>query len=388
MGKFLLRFALNKGDGKSQRRKKIGYLASAVGIVVNLVLSILKLTIGISISSIGVIADGFNNITDTLSSIIALIAFKVSHKPPDPEHPYGHGRVEYIAGLIISLIVIFVGFQFATSSFQEILEPSPVKFQMSFFIILLLSIFVKLWLSRFNKYLGKEINSKSIQAMGLDALGDVLTTGVVVLSLLLGNFLTVPIDGYVGIVVSLLIIYNGFNIVRETVSTLIGEAPDRETMRSIKEDVLNYKFITGIHDLHIHNYGEEKAMAVVDVEFPAHLDIVEVHNEITKIEREIGEKYEINLVVHMDPLDEESDSRYLLRQDIKDLLKDYEIYKSMHDFKIFKGEKDTIEFDMVVHWDKIEKGSTQESLKKDIEEVLMDEFPGRNFNITVDIDFG
>lgn len=389
MTNFLLRLAARWSKDSKTEKQNIGYMASIVGIVINLMLSIVKLVIGFTMSSIGVIADGFNNITDTASSIIALIAFKISHKPPDREHPYGHGRVEYISGLIISFIVIFVGFQFITTSIKEILNPKPVRFQMSFFIILLLSIFVKLWLSIFNKKLSEETNSTSIRAMSLDALGDVLTTGVVVISLFIGRFTSMPIDGYIGIIVSALIIYNGFNIVRETTSTLIGKAPDREMIDGIKSDILGYRFITGVHDLHIHSYGENKTMAVIDAEFPAELDIVEVHKEVTIIEKEIGEKYDLNLVVHMDPLDKESQYRYELRQEIKKILRSYPIYESMHDFKIFKGEEvNTIEFDMVVFGEKLKDSDSKETLEKEFEEVLKSKYPNKNFNITVDIDFG
>ena len=388
MTRFLIKLATKKATNEEGRRLNIGYMASIVGILTNILLSIIKLLIGFMISSIGVIADGFNNATDTLSSVITLVGFKLANMPPDKEHPYGHGRIEYISGLIVAFLVMLVGFQFILSSFKEIINPTQVEFELISFIILLISILFKIWLAFFNKKLGDMINSKSLKAVALDSLGDVLTTTVVVISLLVGRFTTLPIDGIIGIVVALLIIYNGFNMVKETMSPLIGEAPSREMIEGIERDVLSYRYVTGVHDLLIHSYGENKTMAVIDAEFPAKLDIVEVYEEIRRAERELGKKYGLTLVIHMDPLGKESETRYAIRKEIKSILKQYPVYKSMHDFNIIETDDiDIIEFDMVILGKKLMKETNIQNIKKHTEQLLKKKFPDQDFNITIDVDY-
>ncbi|OLS02342.1 cation diffusion facilitator family transporter [Tissierella creatinophila] len=388
MTNFLIRLVTKNESSDEKRRLKIAYMASIVGIITNIILSIIKLIIGFMISSIGVIADGFNNVTDTLSSIITLVGFKLSSMPPDKEHPYGHGRIEYISGLMVAFLVMIVGFQFTTSSFKEIINPTPVEFELVSFIIITLSILSKIWLSFFNKTIAKKINSKSLKAVSVDALGDVLTTSVVAVSLIIGRFTTLPIDGFIGIVVSFLIIYNGYNLVKETINPLIGEAPSKELIEGIQSDVLSYKYITGVHDLLIHSYGENKTIAVIDAEFPASLDIVKVYDEIRIAERELGEKYELTLVIHMDPLVEESEKRYNIRKEIKDILKENPLYKSMHDFHISQSSGvEIIEFDMVIYGEKLKKQDIVEDIKENTQKRLKERYQDKNFNITLDIDY-
>lgn len=388
MTNFLIRLVTKNESSDEKRRLKIAYMASIVGIITNIILSIIKLIIGFMISSIGVIADGFNNVTDTLSSIITLVGFKLSSMPPDKEHPYGHGRIEYISGLMVAFLVMIVGFQFTTSSFKEIINPTPVEFELVSFIIITLSILSKIWLSFFNKTIAKKINSKSLKAVSVDALGDVLTTSVVAVSLIIGRFTTLPIDGFIGIVVSFLIIYNGYNLVKETINPLIGEAPSKELIEGIQSDVLSYKYITGVHDLLIHSYGVNKTIAVIDAEFPASLDIVKVYDEIRIAERELGEKYELTLVIHMDPLVEESEKRYNIRKEIKDILKENPLYKSMHDFHISQSSGvEIIEFDMVIYGEKLKKQDIVEDIKENTQKKLKERYQDKNFNITLDIDY-
>lgn len=384
----LVEIATKHAISEEDKRVNIGSMASMVGIVSNVILSIIKLTIGFMISSIGVIADGFNNVTDTLSSIITLIGFKLSSMPPDKEHPYGHGRIEYIASLIVSFLVMLVGFQFIISSFKEIINPTPVKFEIVSFMILILSIFLKLWLWFFNKTLAKKINSNGLKAVALDALGDVLTTSVVAVSLFAGRFTSLPIDGSIGVIVSLLIIYNGYNIVKETINPLIGQAPSKELIDSIEKDVLSYKHITGVHDLLIHSYGENRNMAVIDAEFPAELDIVEVYREMRRAEIEIGEKYNLTFVIHMDPLCEESEKTYNMRENIKSIVKENPLYKSMHDFNILEIDGlELVEFDMVIYGEQLKKEDNIDRIKKKIEKQLKEMYPNKRFDITVDIDY-
>lgn len=393
-GKILTDFILKLARGGKNKytdretRLRIGYIASLVGLFINVILSIIKLIIGFGISSIGVIADGFNNITDSASSIITLVGFKLSSMPPDKEHPHGHGRIEYISALIVAFLVMLVGFQFINASVKRIINPTPMKFQIIPFIILTVSITSKIWLSVFNKKVGAEINSKSLKAAGIDAMGDVLTTSVVVISIFASQYTTLPLDGIIGVLISLLIIYAGYSLVKETISPLIGEAPSRELIEAINTEIMSYDYITGVHDLVIHSYGEEKVMAVIDVEFPANLDIIKVHREITKAEREIGEKYGLTLVVHMDPIYEETKETYEIRNEIKRIIKENAQYKSMHDFHIIEEDGIEIaEFHIVIDGDKISKQENEETIKVDIENILKEKCSKIKCDVIVDIEY-
>lgn len=369
-------------------RLKVGYLASVVGLLINIILSVVKLSIGILISSVSVTADGINNLSDAASSVITIIGFRLSSLPPDKEHPYGHGRLEYISALIVAAMVILVGFQFILTSIGRIKNPQPVKFELALVIVLIISIGFKIWLSNFHKLSGEKINSSGLKASGIDALGDVLTTSVVVISIIIGQFTTLPIDGMIGILVSLLIIHNGINLVKETLSTLIGEAPDEEFIKSINKDILSYNYVTGTHDLAIHTYGAGKSMAIIDVEFPGHIDVILIHNIIDRIEREIGEKYNLNLVIHMDPLDNESEEKLSLKNEIKKIIKENPTIKSMHDFQVLEDSiKKVVEFHVVIDGNKISKNNSCEKIKNDIEQSIENKCKNVHGIIIVDIEY-
>lgn len=390
MTKWLLSLVLKDNRDYANRhvRTKVGYLAGTVGVVVNLILALTKLSIGLMISSIGVVADGVNNLADSASSIITLLGFKLSNIPADKEHPYGHGRIEYVSALIVAFMVILVGLQFIKSSFDRIINPEPVEFQLIPFVILGISILFKVWLSVFNRDLGYKINSSGLKATAADALGDVLITSVVVLSIAAGQFTTLPIDGVVGFVVSLFIIYAGYSLVRETVSPLIGEAPPEGMTDSIYDDIMTYDYITGAHDLIIHSYGAGRTMATIDVEFPGNIDAVTIHEVIDQAEREIGEKYNLTLVIHMDPLGHESKERYELRNRIKRIVKTDERVKSIHDFHITNSENiQMIEFHVVVNAEKLGKGINYDKVRSELESKVEESVENTSCRIILDIDF-
>jgi len=388
---YLLKLA-TKGEKNYENKEirlRIGYLAGIVGLIINITLAIIKLTIGLIISSIGVIADGFNNLSDSASSIIMLLGFKISNIPPDKEHPYGHARAEYIATLIIALMIIFVGFEFIKSSYERIVNPKAIKFDNISLIILSISILFKAWMSHFNRVLGDKINSSSIKATSIDSLGDVLTTTIVVLSLFVGRYTNLPIDGFVGLIIAVLIIYSGYTLVRETISALIGESPPEELTEAIYEDILSYDYITGAHDLVIHTYGVGKTMATIDVEFPSNIDVITIHNVIDRAERELGKKYNMTLVIHMDPLAPESKERYELRNKIKNIIMKNPKVRSMHDFVIFKRDNgdEIIEFHVVVDGNKILKQETKEFIKHEVKQMVESELTHVKCNIIVDIEY-
>lgn len=376
----------NLEDTKS--RLKAGYLAGLVGLIINLLLFLVKLAIGLIVSSVAVLADAFNNLSDAASSVITIVGFKLSNRPADKEHPYGHGRLEYISALVIAFMVMAVGFQFIITSFNRIKNPQPVTFEWLPFILLLISILFKIWLSLFNKKLGKKISSTALVAAATDALGDVFTTSVVTISLFASSFTDIPIDGYIGGLVAIAIIYAGFSLVKETISPLIGEAPDEELKKSINNGVLSYDYITGVHDLIIHNYGPGRVMASIHAEFPANIDVIEIHEIIDKAERELSESLDLHLVIHMDPISVETKEITDARKEVENIIKNIPSINSMHDFRVVgKGDKKTLIFDIVVDAYKLESSSTEEKLKTDICNAIKVNNPQYNCMITVDKEF-
>ena len=369
-------------------RNKYGYLAGMVGIIANFILFGVKLSVGLLTSSIAIMADAFNNLSDMASSVITIVGFKLASIPPDKEHPFGHGRLEYISALIVAFMVMLVGIQFVKSSIDRILNPVPITFEIIPFILLFISILVKVWLSRFNKFMGSKINSSALKAASVDAMGDVFTSSTVLVSFLAAKFTSIPIDGYAGIIVSVAILYAGYSLVKETISPLLGEAPDPELVQGINQAILSYEHIQGVHDLIIHNYGVGKSIASVHAEIPADIDIMTIHDIIDTAEREISEKFKTHLVIHMDPICVETEEVAYTRSEVEKIIKYNPVIKSMHDFRVVgHGESKNLIFDVVVDNDKMIKIMSEEELKEDIISAIKDVHPEYNCVITIDRDF-
>lgn len=369
-------------------RSKYGYLGGIVGIIANFILFIVKFSVGLLTSSIAIMADAFNNLSDMASSIITIVGFKLASMPPDKEHPFGHGRLEYISALIVAFMVMLVGFQFVKSSINRILNPVPIKFEIIPFILLFISILVKVWLSKFNKFMGEKINSSALKAASVDAMGDVFTSSTVLVAFLAAKFTSLPIDGYAGILVSVAILYAGYSLVKETISPLLGEAPDPELVKKINQAILSYEHIKGVHDLIIHNYGVGKSIASVHAEIPADIDIMTIHDIIDKAEREISEKFKTHLVIHMDPICVETEEVAYIRSEVEKIIKYNPVIKSMHDFRVVNnGEVQDLTFDVVVDNNKMIKIMTEEELKEDIINAIRDVHPEYNCFITIDMDY-
>ena len=388
--KYLLNLA-TKGDNDyedKEIRENIGYISGVVGLIINISLTILKLVIGLMTSSIAVTADAVNNLADATSSVMTIVGFRLANMPPDKEHPHGHGRIEYLTALMIAFMVMIVGFQFIKSSFDRIVNPQPIKFQWVTFILLIISISFKLWLSIFNRKLGNKISSAALKATATDAMGDVLTTSVVVFSLGLSRITDYPIDGYIGVLVSVLILYSGFSLVKETISPLIGEAADPELIDAINEGVLSYDYILGVHDLIVHNYGPGRVMATIDAEIPAHIDVVTIHDIIDQAERELGEKHNLHLVIHMDPVGLETKETTEIRNEIKHMIKDSTLIESMHDFNIIEDDGcKCVIFHIVVDGNKIDKQFSEEELKSEMAESIKVINPDMTCDIVIDIEY-
>ena len=389
--KFLVNiFIKNNEDISDEKvRGKYIFLGGLVGILSNLLLFIIKLSVGLITSSIAIMADAFNNLSDAGSSIITIVGFKLSDKPADAEHPFGHGRIEYISALIVSFMVMLVGFQFVKSSLERIFNPVDIKFEIIPFVLLLISIFVKVWLSSFNKFVGNKIDSSALKAASTDALGDVFTSSCVAISFLASKFTSFPIDGYLGTLVALFILYSGFSLTKETLNPLLGEAPDPELVKKIQDMVLSYDKITGVHDLIIHNYGPCRCMASIHAEVPCDISIMEIHEIIDRAEREISEKLKIYLVIHMDPIameDEEVKKDFNM---VCDIIEKDERIKSIHDFRVVgEGEVKNLLFDVVIDSEKMFKTMTKhETLINDINKAVKEIHPKYNCIITVDNDY-
>ena len=330
-------------------RERYGTLAAAVGILSNIFLCIIKGLIGLFSGSIAVTADAVNNLSDAGSSVITLLAFKIAGKPADEEHPYGHARMEYISGMAVSFIIILLGLELMGSSFEKILHPEEVGVSALTYLVLIVSIAVKLWQGMFNRNLGKRISSEALQATAADSLNDVFSTGAVLLSTLVYQFTAIPIDGWVGMLVAIFITISGVKLIMETGSPLLGQAPDPQMVRELEEKVTAYDGVIGIHDLQVHNYGPGRVFATVHAEVPANRDILVSHDIIDNIEREVGHEMNLNLVIHMDPVVTDDERLNQLHAQVQQIVAGIDSNLSMHDFRAVFGPTHTnLVFDVVV----------------------------------------
>ena len=330
-------------------RTRYGMLASVVGIFCNVLLFSVKLTIGLILSSLAVTADAFNNLSDAASSIISFIGVKMAGKPADAEHPFGHGRIEYIAALIVSFLVIEVGFTFFKSSISKILHPEEISFDLVPFVILILSILVKLWMAFFNNKLGKRIDSKVMLATAADSLGDVITTSATVLSIIICHFTSINVDAIAGLIVSAIVIWSGISIAKDTLEPLIGERVPAELYQKITDIVESYDGIVGTHDLIVHNYGPNRSRATIHAEVPNDINIDVSHEIIDKIERDVKKDLNILLVIHMDPVEMRDEEVLSLREKTSRIVHALDPELNFHDFRVLKeNEQRNLIFDLVI----------------------------------------
>ena len=367
-------------------RTAYGVLASIVGIFCNVFLFAVKFAVGLVLGSVSVTADAFNNLSDAGSSVIGFVGVKMAEKPADADHPFGHGRMEYIAALVVSFLVIEVGFTFLKDSVGRIRTPEAMSFSAVSVFILLLSIAVKLWLGLFNRKLGERIDSKVMKAVFTDAMGDVVTTGATILSLVFFGATGINIDGFVGAGVALVVMWAGVGIARDTLEPLIGEAIDPEEYEKIKSFVESYDGIEGTHDLIVHNYGPGRSMASIHAEVPNNVDIERSHEIIDRIERDAGKDLGIFLVIHMDPIETRDESVLRIRQKTEEILGKLDPACSLHDFRVVPGEGQTnLIFDMVIPIEYDEK--MRKELPQRLAEQVKEIDPRYQCVITVDYDY-
>lgn len=351
MGKLLIKLFVrdyeNTEDPKV--RESYGKFAGVVGIISNLFLCIMKILIGVFSGSIAIIADGINNMADASSSIITLVGFRLASKPEDEDHPYGHARIEYLTGLFVSILIIVLGVQLFKTSLEKIFDPDTLEFSYITIITLVIAIAVKLWQSLFNISIGKKINSLTLIATGADSRNDVIATSAVLVSVLVVKFTGLQIDGYMGCLVALFIIWSGIQLVRDTISPLLGEAPDDDLVKAITETVKKEPGILGIHDLMVHNYGPGKIFASIHVEVDADGDLMKSHDMIDNIERIVKESLRIEFVIHMDPVKTNDPLIHKMKAVISEAFAPLDGVENIHDFRIVPGPTHTnIIFDVVL----------------------------------------
>ena len=322
-------------------RGATGRLAGRVGIITNVVLFAMKLTVGTLAGSVSITADALNNLSDASSSVVTLLGFKLAEKPADADHPYGHARYEYLSGLAVAAMILFIGFELAKSSVEKIFNPQLVDFTWITGTVLVVSMAVKLWLSLFNRRLGKKISSETLMATAADSRNDVIATGAVLLSGLIELFTDLPVDGYMGLGVALFILYSGIGLAKSTISPLLGEAAGPELREQILDQIRSEPRVLGYHDLMVHDYGPGRRFASVHVEMDRQEDPLLCHELIDDLERECFESHGIHLVIHYDPVVTDDPELERMKQLVEDILHRKDERLSLHDFRMVQGSGHT-----------------------------------------------
>ena len=350
MTKLLIKIFIKDANANTQKGRELyGRLAGAVGIICNIILSVMKLIIGTVTNSVSITADATNNISDAGSSIVTLVGFRLSGKPADKDHPYGHARIEYISSLIISFIILLIGCSIFKESVTKIFNPEESLFNIATIIILVASIFVKLWLALFNRYLGKQINSKALEATAIDSRNDVITTFAVLIASVISHFTGFNLDGYMGVIVSIFILISGINLVKETLNPLLGQPPTKEMFDTIEKKILSYDNVLGVHDLMVHSYGPNTYFASAHIEMDAKIDVLVCHDIMDKIERDFKSELNIHLVVHLDPTILDSPEINELKEMVTSIINEIDTDLTFHDFRVVIGEENkNVLFDVVV----------------------------------------
>ena len=365
-------------------REKYGVLGGVLGIILNTLLFFLKLIIGFISGSIAIISDSFNNLSDSGSSVVALLGAKLSNKKPDSDHPFGHGRFEYVSSLIVGFITLLLGFELLKSSSGKILNPEPTLLTPVMLTILALSALVKLWMYSYNTYLGKKISSSVLIATAKDSLSDFIATLAIVIASFLSSFFKLPVlDGIIGVIVSALIMKTGFLVSLDTIGVLLGKPPEKELVESLRKTILEGEGIIGVHDLVVHDYGPGRAFASVHAEVPHNYDMIKVHEIIDEIEHKINEETGILMVIHMDPVKTDCEITNSIKAEVIRIIKNYDERLNMHDFRITDGEnRINLIFDLEVP---IELSGNGKTVVSDIEKLIMDLDP--RYRVVIDVDF-
>lgn len=366
MTKLLIRLFVKdyENTGNEKVRMRYGVLSGIVGIVLNAVLSVFKIIFGSAAHSVSVVADGVNNLFDALSSVINLIGFKISGKPADKEHPFGHGRIEYISALVLAFLMLITGEELIKSSVDKFANPVNAVFSIPAAVTLIVSIFAKLWLALFNRSVGKRIDSVAVNAVFTDSIGDIAATSCSLIALVLSGFTSFPTDAVMGIVVACFVIFAGIGIIRDIMGPLLGEPPGKETVEQLQKLVLSHSGIIGIHDIVLHSYGHSRIIGSLHAEVPADADMMTAHDTIDLIEREVRERLGIEVSIHMDPIIVNDEETNRLRDIAEKTVREIDSALTVHDFRAVHGPTHTnLIFDVVLPY-KSKLG--EEELKSEI----------------------
>lgn len=379
-------FIKNPGDYADQAvRKAYGSLCSILGIFLNVLLFAGKYIAGVISGSIAITADAFNNLSDAGSSAISLLGFRLSGKRPDPDHPFGHGRIEYISGLAVAAMIIVMGAELLISSVQKIISPEAVEVGLLPAIILVVSILVKVYMCVYNRSVGKRIGSTAMIATGTDSLSDSIATAVVLLSMGVTYLFDVNIDGYAGVLVAAFILFAGYNVAKDTLSPLLGQAPDPELVESIEELVMSSNAVIGMHDLVVHDYGPGRVMISLHAEVDGKGDIFELHDEIDLIERRLKDELGCDATIHMDPVETDNEQVTAERRALEAVLAEIDCIISMHDFRMVAGPSHTnLIFDVVIAPD---CSKTQAQVRSEVCAAVEEKLPNRFAVVNVDTSF-
>ena len=378
----LAKFWIRESDSEEKKRRVYGTLGAVVGIFLNICLFTGKYLAGFFSGSIAIMADAFNNLSDAGSSFISLIGFVFSGKKPDLDHPFGHGRIEYLAGLGVSFLILLMGAELAKNSVQKILHPVSVQISTLSIAVLSASILVKLYMAYYNHAIGKKIRSATMAATATDSLSDAVATTVVLLAMLFLAVTGINIDGYCGILVAVFILAAGIGAAKETVSPLLGQAPDPEFVKEIKELVMQHEEVLGIHDMAVHDYGPGRVMVSLHAEVSGDGNIYELHDLIDRIERELKEKLHCETVIHMDPIDVGNEKTVEMKEEMVKLVKAIDERLTIHDFRMVTGTTHhNMIFDVVIPADfKL----SQEELKDIIQKKVWEKWP--DYDVVIDVD--
>lgn len=385
MIKFLVRHTIKNCDKTEDKKVREQYcvLGGILGAVCNIILFAVKLLIGLAMNSIAIMSDAFNNLSDMGSCFVVIISSKMANRQPDREHPFGHGRIEYISSLIVSFIIMLVGFELLKSSVDKIAHPEELVFSGVMILILVLSLSVKLWMYYAYSYIGKQINSSMMRATARDSINDVISTSAVILATVINHFIPFNIDGIIGVVVAVYIMYGGFKVAKETVDLILGTKPSAELVKGIVDHVMCHSEICGMHDLIIHDYGPGRVFASVHAEVPDDSNFVHVHEVIDEIERNVFDATGVQLVIHMDPVTVNNEHVDSLKKLVTDTLKGIDTACSIHDFRITDGEdRVNVIFDIVIQdtYSADDRNKIVEVLKNQIKE----KDPRLNLVVTID----
>ena len=342
-------FIKDKNTENPDTRAKYGMLSSTTGIIVNILLSAIKLIIGIFANSISIISDALNNVTDAGSSIVTMIGFKMSQKKIDRDHPWGHGRMEYITAFIVDVLIVLVGLELFRSSFDKIISPELPDINNITIIILVIAVLTKLWLFVFYNKIAKIINSAAIKGNAYDSISDSVSTFVVLLSAIIAKIYGISIDGYASILVAIFILFTGFKALKETIDLLLGIKPEKEFVEKLEEFTKNYEMISGIHDIMVHDYGPGRKIISFHAEVPADCDICKAHDVIDQMEQDIYDEFNCITTIHMDPIVTDDEEINEMRKKTEEIVKEINTEFSIHDFRMTDGgDRINLIFDLVI----------------------------------------